>query len=278
VRRVVARVEELGLRPRIGVEDEFYLLEAGSGSPVFPDPQVYAILRNSTGPAWRDELLDALPRPGIPVSAFAAEHAPGQFEVTFAPGDGIGAADQAFVFRTTVKEIAARHGVIAPFMPRPFASAAGSGCHLHHSLCDTRTAANALGGDAPGLRSPLGRHFTAGLVATPGRSARCSPPRPTTSSATGRPSAAGLRDELNLPPESAADDTPPLSRTLDAALDAREEDGALRAVQGADFVRTYLRVKRNDVARARAACEDYWSEQWRGRVDDWERCEYGELI
>ena len=164
LRRVVEQLARLGLVPRTGVEYEFYLLDAETGTPVFPDPQVGATLRNNVRPDWRDALLGALAGLGIGVSAFAVENAPGQFEITFSPGDGVDAADQAFLFRTTVKEISARHGLIAPFMTKPFADAAGSGCHLHHSVLDARTGTNRIAGGSPGTLSPLGRRFVAGLT------------------------------------------------------------------------------------------------------------------
>ncbi|HET9015245.1 MAG TPA: glutamine synthetase family protein [Thermomicrobiaceae bacterium] len=327
LRRVLARYEHLGLVARTGVEYEFYLLDAATWAPVFPDPQVYATLRNAARPDWRDDLLDALPRLGIDVSAFAAENAPGQYEITFAPADGVAAADQAFVFRTTVKEISLRHALHAPFMSKPFADAAGSGCHLHHSLLDARTGSNRLAGSPDGPLSTLGRAFVAGIVEhAPALCALLAPtpndfkrfragafaPVAGTWGVDDRAAAArvvdrdgsgarvenrlagaaanpyiavaaslaggllGLQAEREPPPPGASG--PSLPTTLDVALDALEEDAGLRDILGDEFVRTYLLVKRNDVARARAACADYATDEWRRRVDDWERREYGELI
>ena len=332
LRRVVEQYARIGLVPRTGVEYEFYLLDACSGVPVFPDSQVCATLRNNVRPGWRDEVLGALSRLGVAVSAFAAENAPGQFEITFAPGNGVEAADQAFIFRTTVKEISARHGLIAPFMSKPFADAAGSGCHLHHSLLDVHTGTNRFAGEPREDLAPLGRHFIGGLLAharalcallapTPndykryrpdsfapvaatwgvddrGAAVRVLTPASGATRVENRLAGAaanpyiavaaslaagllGIRDASDLPAETTDGDCPPapaLPTSLEEALDAFEGDAELRALLGEDFTRTYTLVKRNDVARARAACPDYGSDDWSVRVDNWERREYGELI
>ena len=45
-------------------------------------------------------------------------------------------ADRAFRFKSLVKELAARDGLLATFMGKPFNDDEGSGFHLHISLCD----------------------------------------------------------------------------------------------------------------------------------------------
>lgn len=162
--RMIERYERQGWIPRSGFEYEFYLLDHTTRQPVFPDKQICSTIRNNFDPAWRDELLEALDLLGIEVSTFSVENAPGQFEITFNPADGLAAADQAFTFRTAVKEVSRKHGYLAPFMTKPFIDQAASGTHLHHSLIDSQTGQNVFfSPDDPYGLSQLAWHFLGGL-------------------------------------------------------------------------------------------------------------------
>jgi glutamine synthetase len=69
------------------------------------------------------------------------------------------------LFRSAVKQICHRQGYHASFMCRPkLANVMSSGWHLHQSLRDRASSANAFVSDTEPL-SPLGRHFLAGLLA-----------------------------------------------------------------------------------------------------------------
>ncbi len=74
------------------------------------------------------------------------------------------AADRAFLFKTTVKEIAARAGLLATFIGKPWNDDEGSGFHLHLSLGDERGANLLNDATAPEGLSPLAHHFLAGLL------------------------------------------------------------------------------------------------------------------
>ena len=93
------------------------------------------------------------------------EYAPSQFEINFGPAVGIAAADKAFTFKTTVKEVAHRMGYQATFMSKPFSDRAGCCCHFHISLIDRRTGQNAFLdlSDADGL-SKTSKYFTQGIL------------------------------------------------------------------------------------------------------------------
>jgi glutamine synthetase len=112
-----------------------------------------------------DELYAAARLQGLPVRTLMSEYASGQFEITLEHrADALRAVDEAILFKRTVRGIAARHGCIACFMAKPFASSAGSGMHLHASLAD-RDGCNACAADDVG-GSPLLRHAIGGLRAT----------------------------------------------------------------------------------------------------------------
>ncbi len=82
----------------------------------------------------------------------------------------------------------------------------------------------------------------------------------------------GVEEELPLPEPQVGDaDAEPNTdrhspRTLAEALDAVEKDAVLSEAIGGDLVRTFLGIKRADVARFDAA------------VTDWEIREYGRLF
>jgi glutamine synthetase len=94
------------------------------------------------------------------------EFGPSQCEFTFRPGLGLASADTMVLFRSAVKQISRRHGYHATFMCRPkLPNVFSSGWHLHQSLVDRATGANAFIPTGEGPLSPVGRHFLAGLLA-----------------------------------------------------------------------------------------------------------------
>jgi glutamine synthetase len=75
-------------------------------------------------------------------------------------------ADAMVLFRSAVKQICRRHGLHATFMCRPrIPNVMSSGWHLHQSLVDRKSGANAFMPERQGeLLSALGRHFLGGLL------------------------------------------------------------------------------------------------------------------
>jgi glutamine synthetase len=80
-------------------------------------------------------------------SNYANDHEDGngQFEQNFEFSDALTTADRVITLRYLVSMIAAERGMIATFMPKPFADKTGSGLHLHLSL--TSAGAPAFPGD-----------------------------------------------------------------------------------------------------------------------------------
>lgn len=84
-----------------------------------------------------DEIRRAAQGMEMPVRSVEIEMGPGQVEFTFGAGDPRTIADMAVTFRTLVREICARRGLVASFMPKPAQpNAAANGWHLHQSLSD----------------------------------------------------------------------------------------------------------------------------------------------
>ena len=64
-----------------------------------------------------------------------------QMEINFNHGEALDLADQAFLFKRTVRQAALDHAVHATFMAKPMQDQPGSAMHLHLSVRDKATAA-----------------------------------------------------------------------------------------------------------------------------------------
>jgi glutamine synthetase len=94
------------------------------------------------------------------------EDANGQFEQNFTFADALVSCDRAVFFRYMVHTLAEQHGMVATFMPKPFTSLTGNGCHFHLSLWRDGENLFLDESDARGLGlSPLAYGFIGGLKA-----------------------------------------------------------------------------------------------------------------
>jgi glutamine synthetase len=134
-----------------GFEYEFYIVDAKTRQPPFPGIQIFTVQRNHFDPQFIGQILRQMPEAGIDIITSNAEYGPGQMEINFGPSRGIDAADNAFTFKTGVKEIAAARGYMASFMTKPYADQSASGCHYHYSLTDLATGLNAFSTNADDL-------------------------------------------------------------------------------------------------------------------------------
>ena len=104
---------------------------------------------------------------GMPLISLEVELGPSQYEFTFAPEQGLAAADTMVLFRSAMKQVARRHGYLVSLMCRPgLPNTLANGWHLHQSLLDAKSRANAfISQNDKDVLSPLGRKFLAGLLA-----------------------------------------------------------------------------------------------------------------
>ncbi len=165
LKALLAEAARMGFEVVMGHEFEFYLLDRDSRQPLFGGTQIFNTTRNFYVDAIL-RILDRLQAIGIDIITHNCEYAPSQYEINYGPASGIVAADKAFTFKNAVKELAHREGYLATFMSKPFANTAGSGCHVHVSLIDRKSGANAFldEADRDGL-SALARSFCAGMIA-----------------------------------------------------------------------------------------------------------------
>lgn len=177
LRRAVAALAEEGLSVQAAFENEFYLLRPGEGNAL-PEPvdktlfcSVQAMNKNAE---FLSKLSNCLQEQGMTPVNYYPESGFGQYELSIAHASALTAADHQLMFRETVHAVAAQHGWIATFLPKPFSEQAGSGCHLHLSLWKD---GQNLSQEKPGPES-LNAHFMAGILEhLPGLMALTAPTR-----------------------------------------------------------------------------------------------------
>ena len=91
------------------------------------------------------------------------EDANGQFEMNWDYSDSLITADRHVFFKFMVKSLAEKHGLRATFMPKPFSSLTGNGCHAHISLWSGKTNKFLDNGDRYGL-SKIAYNFLGGVM------------------------------------------------------------------------------------------------------------------
>ncbi len=116
------------------------------------------------GAELRREIVLALEKMGIPVKHSHHEVGQGQHEIDLRHNNALTMADSVVTYRVVVKELAARKGGHATFMPQPFADRPGSGMHTHMSLFSGDDNAFYSSEEEEFHLSDLGRKFIAGLV------------------------------------------------------------------------------------------------------------------
>ncbi|MBE9525114.1 MAG: type I glutamate--ammonia ligase [Chloroflexi bacterium] len=136
----LAKIAKNGWTLNIGAEPEFFLFKRNGKSDVHPVPYdvggYFEFSANDDAVLVRTELMDALVAMGLDVEMGHHEVARGQHEIDFRFSDALQAADHVLTLKYTVKAIAAKHGLVASFMPKPIYGISGSGMHCHQSLFD----------------------------------------------------------------------------------------------------------------------------------------------
>lgn len=179
LKKVLARLDAAGLQATVAPEMEFFLLSrspTGSTQPVVaaspwpgaPVVEVFtecnSVERAAGFDAFFADLYAGCSTLAIPATGHAHEASFSQFEVNFAPGPVLAQADAVFRFKRLVREIAAQHGFIGSFAPKPIDEDPGCGMHWHISLQYTDARAwPHLFATQSGQDTPQLAHFMAGM-------------------------------------------------------------------------------------------------------------------
>ncbi|MFT3806497.1 glutamine synthetase family protein [Arenimonas sp.] len=175
LRRVLALYEELGMRPIVAPELEFFLVQKNT-DPDFPlQPpagrsgrpetarQSYSIDAVNEFDPILDLMYDYCDAMELDVDTLVHESGAAQLEVNFIHDDPMSRADQVFLFKRTMREAALRHGVYATFLAKPMENEPGSSMHIHQSMVDESGKKNLFAGRKDGEHSKLFQHYLAGL-------------------------------------------------------------------------------------------------------------------
>jgi glutamine synthetase len=162
--RMMERLAEKGLSAAMAFELE-WALDAGSGDGFTPATvgPAYGMTRIIECSDYLRDLVRALAAEAITVEQVHPEYAAGQFEVSVAPKDPVGAADDSVLVRQTVRAVGHNHGLRTSFSPSVVAGQVGNGGHVHVSLW--REGGNLFaGGDGPHGITAEAEAFTAGIL------------------------------------------------------------------------------------------------------------------
>src|SRR5881227_1150566 len=164
LRRALERMRSLGYDTfNVGPELEYFLFKSSEEPLTLDEGGYFAQTTLDAATELRQETIHALEAMGIPVEYAHHEVGPSQHEIDMRFASSLSMADHVLTYRLIVKEIAAKHGVYATFMPKPLFGENGSGMHTHQSLFqDGRNAF--FDADDPRHLSDAGKAFIAGQL------------------------------------------------------------------------------------------------------------------
>ncbi|GAB0117857.1 type III glutamate--ammonia ligase [Acidisoma sp. 7E03] len=169
LKKLVGDAAALGLRVKTGVEAEFFLIDADGLA-------ISDLKDNATKPCYDQqalmrrydvisEICDYMLELGWQPYQNDHEDANGQFEMNWAFDDALVTADRHSFFKFMVRSVAEKHGLRATFMPKPFPTLTGNGCHVHMSVWDMDGTTNMFFDDSDEMGlSSQGYHFLGGIM------------------------------------------------------------------------------------------------------------------
>ena len=118
------------------------------------------------GADLRLEIAEVLRGVGLTVEKHHHEVPHGKSEFNLKYSHAVDMADTVYLVKFIIKLMAARKGLIASFMAKPFHGEYGAGLHTHISLFDDESGRNLFASDSEGdVLSETGTRFLAGILA-----------------------------------------------------------------------------------------------------------------
>jgi glutamine synthetase len=164
LRRALERMRSMGFDTfNVGPELEYFLFKDKDGTETLDEGGYFAMTAMDAATELRNETIRALESVGIPIEYHHHEVGPSQHEIDMRFAPALDMADHTITYRLIVKEVAAKNGVYATFMPKPLFGENGSGMHTHMSLfTDGRNAF--FDADDEYHLSDVGKAFIAGQL------------------------------------------------------------------------------------------------------------------
>jgi glutamine synthetase len=175
LKKVRQQCIDLGYTPNFAKEFEWFNFKETSQSlqekgfanlnSLTPGMFGYSLLRPSQNQDFFNDLFNLLPQFNIPLEGLHTETGDGVYEAAIDYTDVLEAADRAVLFKTSVKQIAYKHELIACFMAKWNSNLPGCSGHIHQSLWDASGKKNLFydEGDTENM-SELLKHYIAGQL------------------------------------------------------------------------------------------------------------------
>lgn len=142
--QILRRYQSKGMTPVCALELEFYLykpapekggLAAPGGGRAIAANALYDLNELEQVSPFIDDVYLSCAEMGVPAGAVISEGGAGQFEINLGHrANALRAADDGQLLKQIVKGVAAKHGLAATFMAKPYGDEAGNGLHLHVSV------------------------------------------------------------------------------------------------------------------------------------------------
>jgi len=144
LQKIIQQATALSYEPKFSQEFEWFNFAETSKSfaekegknltPLTPGMFGYSVLRSSERNDFFSALFEQLKKFDIPLEGLHTETGPGVYEAAITYSDALMAADNAILFKTAVKEIGYKHGILASFMAKINENLPGCSGHVHQSL------------------------------------------------------------------------------------------------------------------------------------------------
>lgn len=144
LRRIKSQAMSLGLTASFGQEFEWFNFRENSEDlnlrgfskprPITHGMFGYSILRLAQNQDFLNDIYDLLNKFNVPIEGLHTETGPGVLEAAILYGDVLESADRAVLFKTSVKEIGMKHGIMPTFMAKISETLPGCSGHIHQSL------------------------------------------------------------------------------------------------------------------------------------------------
>ncbi|MEO9477624.1 MAG: glutamine synthetase [Cyclobacteriaceae bacterium] len=177
LKNIAKQAIEAGFEPLFSQEFEWFNFEETPESfadknfvnpkPLSPGMFGYSMLRSSENSEFFNDLFDLLEQFGVPLEGLHTETGPGVYEAAIRYSDILLAADRATLFKTGVKEIAYKHGLMASFMAKPSQELPGCSGHVHQSLWKDDKNAFYDAKDPDGMSATMRSYMAGQLVCMP---------------------------------------------------------------------------------------------------------------
>ena len=173
LKKVKKTANEMGYEATFGQEFEFFNFRENTEElsardfhapkPLTPGMFGYSLIRMSKNKEYINDIYDLLYKFRVPIEGLHTETGPGVLEAAILYGDVIESADRAVLFKSSLKEIGHKYGIMPTFMAKISENLPGCSGHLHHSLWQNgkNTFYNDQGNQ--GMSATM-EHYIAGLL------------------------------------------------------------------------------------------------------------------